>query len=75
MSTIHLNVDLSFQQLLETIKQLSPVEKLQISEVLWDETMEIPLAHQSLVLGRIDAARQNPERLLDWDEASKNLKP
>ena len=36
--------------------------------------MEIPVEHQALVLGRIQKARQNPNRLVDWDEASKSLK-
>jgi hypothetical protein len=37
--------------------------------------MDIPQAHQKLVMNRIKNARQNPDRMLDWDEASKKLKP
>lgn len=65
---------MNFQQLLDAMKQLSPKEKLQISDVLWDENMEIPREHQELVLDRIRTARQNPSRMLDWDEASEQLK-
>ncbi len=36
--------------------------------------MEIPAEHQALVLGRIQKAEQNPDRLVDWDEAAKSLK-
>ena len=75
MNSIHLNVNLNFQQLVDTIKQLSPKEKLQINEALWEENMDIPVEHQTLVLDRVKTARKDPKRLLDWDEASKKLKP
>jgi hypothetical protein len=38
------------------------------------ESLEIPAAHQKLVMERFDKVRQNPERLLDWDKAKKTLK-
>jgi hypothetical protein len=38
------------------------------------ENLEVPEAHQKLVLERFDKVRKNPERLLDWDEAKKTLK-
>ena len=74
MNSINVNIDLSFQQLLEAVKKLTPKEKLLLNDVLWKESMEIPAEHQALVLGRIKMAKQNPERLMDWDEVSKNLK-
>ena len=43
MNSIRLNVNLNFQQLLDSIKQLSPKEKLQLNEALWEENMDIPL--------------------------------
>ena len=46
-----------------------------LNDVLWNESMQIPEEHQTLVLGRIQKAKQNPGRLQDWDEASKSLKP
>ena len=36
--TIH--VSLNFQQLLDAVKGLSPKEKLQVNEVLWEENMD-----------------------------------
>jgi len=75
MSSIHLNVNLNFEQLVDTIKQLSPKEKLQINEALWEENMDIPIEHQTLVLDRVKRARNDPGRLLDWDKAAKKLKP
>ena len=72
--TNHANTDLSFDQIIEAVKQLSPREKLILNDVLWNESMQIPEEHQMLVLGRIKKAKQNPNRLLDWDEAAKTLK-
>lgn len=74
MSSLNLNVNLSFQQLVEVVKQLSPGEKLKLSDIIWDEKMEIPLEHQKLVSDRIKKSKQNRKRMLDWDEASKKLK-
>jgi hypothetical protein len=38
------------------------------------EHFDIPEAHQKLVMERFDKVRNDPERLLDWDEAKKTLK-
>jgi hypothetical protein len=35
---------------------------------------DIPEDHQNLVNKRFEQVRQNPDRLLDWDEAKKTLK-
>jgi hypothetical protein len=70
MSNVNINPELNFSQLVEAVKQLSPEEKLKLNDVLWNESIEIPEEHQALVLGRIEKAKQHPERLLDWDEAS-----
>jgi hypothetical protein len=75
MNSIHLNVNLSFQQLVDVVKQLSPSEKLKLNDVIWNESMDIPMEHQKLVLDRIKKSKANPSRMLDWDEASKTLKP
>lgn len=74
MNTHQLNIDLNFQQLLKIVKQLSPSEKLKLNAVIWDETMEIPLEQQKLVLSRKKKSEINPDRMLDWTEASKKLK-
>lgn len=74
MNSINVNIDLSFEQLVDAVKQLSPKEKLLLHDAIWNESMEIPVEHQALVLGRIQKAKQNPDRLVNWDEASKSLK-
>jgi hypothetical protein len=35
---------------------------------------DIPEAHQKLVMERFNKVREDPDRLLDWDEAKKTLK-
>ena len=34
---------------------------------------DIPKAHQNLVMERFDKTRENPDRLVDWDEAKGTL--
>jgi len=67
-------VELSFRQLVDAVKQLSPSEKLELNEVIWSEDMSIPLEHQNIVNERISEYKTNPEILLDWNVASKDLK-
>ena len=73
METIKLNIDLSVNQLIEAVKQLSPKDRLKINDAIWNEEMEIPVEHQRIVLDRMEKSKTNPERLLDWDEVSKLL--
>ena len=57
------------------VKQLSPVEKVKLNEFIWNENIDIPIEHQKLVLDRIKKSKANPSRMLNWEEASKTLKP
>jgi hypothetical protein len=75
MEAAKVNIQINFQQIVEAVKQLSPKEKLKLSDIIWEDNIEIPIEHQKLVLDRIEKARLNPERLLNWDEASKMLIP
>lgn len=75
MENLHLNINLSIQQLVDVVKQLSPDEKLILNEAIWSEGIDIPQEHQDLVMDRIKKARRNPDRMLIWDAASKKLKP
>ena len=74
MDSLQLNINLSFQQLLEVVKQLSPSEKLQLNNAIWDEAAEIPVEHQKIVLERKKKSKIDPSRMLDWDVALKKLK-
>ena len=73
METIKLNINLNVNQLIEAVKQLSPKDRLKISDAIWKDNMEIPIEHQKLVSARMAKSKTNPERLLEWDEVSKNL--
>ncbi|TRX38117.1 addiction module protein [Flavobacterium sp. ZT3R18] len=73
METIKLNINLSVNQLIEAVKQLSPKDRLKINDAIWNDNVEIPIEHQKIVLERMAKAKANPERLLDWDEVSKTL--
>ena len=73
-ANIPVSINLSFQQLMEAVKKLPPAEKSLLNDVLWDENMPVPSEHQSLVSGRRKKAKENPERLLDWESASKTLR-
>ncbi len=73
METAKINIQLNFRQLLEAVKQLSPAEKLQLNEAIWEEGAVIPIEHQQLVLERKVRAKQNPDMMFDWDDVSKTL--
>jgi hypothetical protein len=75
MRNVNVKIDLSFQQLKKIVKQLSASEKLKLNDAIWDEKMEVPEEHQKIVFGRIKKSRQNPGRMIDWNNASKTLKP
>ena len=66
-------VELSLKQLVDAVKRLSPSEKLALNEMMWKEDMPIPLEHQEIVKERIRRGNENPEQLLNWDDASKQL--
>lgn len=73
MESIKLNINLTIEQLLSAVKQLSPLDKLKLNDAIWDENSEVPASHQNLVADRIALAKADPERLLDWDEVLKTL--
>jgi hypothetical protein len=73
MNNIPISINLSFQQLLDAVKKLPAAEKSLLNEAIWDDNMAIPQEHQSIVLDRVAKAKKNPDRLVDWDKASKNL--
>jgi hypothetical protein len=73
MDVAKINIQVNFQQLIEAVKQLSPKEKLQLNELIWDENTPIPVEHKQLVMGRAKRAKENPASMLDWDEVAKKL--
>jgi len=75
MDAAKIDVKISFQQIIAAVKQLTPKEKLELNEAIWDDNIDIPIEHQNLVKNRIENAKKNPHTMLDWDEASKKLMP
>lgn len=76
-----MNVEAQKAIIIEQFKQVDDVNLINAIKNILDyalkkekESIDIPEAHQKLVMERFDKVRKNPERLLDWDEAKKTLK-
>jgi putative addiction module component (TIGR02574 family) len=80
MSThpVQLNVPLSFNQLFELARQLSPKEKIRLGSMLWDDTDEadvnIPEEHRKEVMRRIEKLEQHPESCLTWEDIESRIR-
>ena len=75
METINLNVSFTLKQLIEVVKKLSPKDKTILNDAIWEDNFIIPEEHKEIVMARIKEAEENPELMLDWDVASKTLRP
>jgi len=60
---------LNDENLIQAIKNL-----LEYALKKEQESLEVPEAHQKIVMERFNKVRKDPDRLLDWDEAKKMLK-
>jgi hypothetical protein len=76
-----MNVQTQKAIIIKQFKQVDDVNLINAIKSMLDyalkkekEVFDIPEAHQKLVMERFDKVRNNPERLLDWDEAKKSLK-
>ncbi len=74
---IQLNVPLSFKQVVDIVKQLSPSEKKQLSEVLEaeqnDDDIIIPEEHKQIVRERIKKYEDSPDSYLSWNEIERKM--
>ena len=63
------------------IHQLPLSEKLQIMEAIWEdlraraEELPVPDWHKELLDDRQKAVVEGREKVLDWDEAKRSLRP
>jgi hypothetical protein len=79
MSTqqILLNVPVSFEQVIDLVKQLSPAEKQQLSEVLLTEQstddIEIPEDQKEIVRERIKKYEDMTGSYFTWNEIEQKL--
>lgn len=74
---IHLNIPLSFKQVVDIVKQLSPFEKQQLSEILRTEQdvedVEILEEHKQIVRERIKKYENSPESYLSWNDIERKM--
>ena len=74
---VQINIPLSFKQIVDIVKQLSPSEKQHLSEVLWSEqNMDgsvIPEEHKQIVRERINKYENNPESYYSWNDIERKM--
>ena len=74
---IQLNVPLNFTQVIDIVRQLSSIEKRQLSEVLLNEqnvdNTDIPEEHKQIVLERIRKYENNPNSYLSWNDIERKM--
>jgi len=71
------HIQLNFRQVIDIVRQLSPSEKQQLGEVLWDEQnvddIEIPEKHKMIVRERIKEYENSPDSYLSWDDIERKM--
>ena len=74
---VQLNIPLSFKQVVDIVKQLSPSEKQQLSEVLWTEqsidNIAIPEEQIQIVRERIQRYENSSENYLSWNDIERKM--
>lgn len=76
-----MNIQAEKAIIIEQVKNINDINLLHAIRSMLDyalkkeaDVYDIPEEHQKLVMERFEKVRQNPDRLLDWDEAKKTLK-
>ena len=74
---ILLNIPLSFKQVVDIVKQLSPSERQQLSEVLQVEQnaddIIVPEEHKKIVRERIKKYENRPDSYLSWNDIERKM--
>lgn len=74
---VRLNIPLSFKQVVDIVKQLSPAEKQQLGEVLWTEQniddIVIPEEHKQIVRERIKKYENSSTSYLSWNDIERKM--
>ena len=74
---IQLSLPLSFEQVVEIVKKLSPSEKQQLREVLLTEQgyedFKVPEEHKQLVRERIKKYENNTGSYISWDDIEQKM--
>ncbi len=72
-SSAHLNIPLSFNQIIDLIKQLPKKQQEKIVELIQEQDdFEVPEWHKEIVLERVRTA--TPESFKPWSKVKKQLK-
>ncbi len=66
MEAAKINIQVNFEQIIDAVKQLSPAEKLELRDLIWEDDIDIPVETQKIVLDRIKYAREHPETMQDF---------
>ena len=76
-----MNIEVEKAIIIEQVKTVNDMDLISAIKSMLDyaqnreqEIYIIPEVHQNLVMERFEKARENPESLMDWDEAKKVLK-
>lgn len=76
-----MNIEVEKAIIIEQVKTVNDMDLISAIKSMLDyaqnreqEIYDIPEVHQNLVMERFEKARENPESLMDWDEAKKVLK-
>lgn len=74
---VHLSIPISFKQVIDIVRQLSPSEKQQLTEVLWTEQsiddIVIPEEHKQIVRERIKKYDSCPDSYLSWNDIERKM--
>jgi len=74
---VQLNAPLSFSQIVDIVRQLSPYERQQLGEVLWTERnaadIVIPEVHKQMVRKRIKKYENSPGSYLSWNDIEHKM--
>jgi len=74
---VRLNIPLSFKQVVDIVKQLSPAEKQQLGEFLWTEQniddIVIPEEHKQIVRERIKKYENSSTSYLSWNDIERKM--
>lgn len=67
MNEVRLNIDFTFRQLSDAVKQLSLEDKLKLSDIIWEQD-DIIIQHKKIVMERMNKIEEKTDSLLNWDE-------
>lgn len=75
-----MNIEVQKAKIIEQVKLVNDLDLISAIKSMLDyaqkrdkKLYDIPEAQQNLVMERFEKTRENPDMLLDWDEARKTL--